>query len=85
MAALNVQNEYAQWRRADQIRAAEATRYFTLAEVSELTRLPARSLRLYIATGRLRAYNPVGGNAVRIKADDIPALFVQIEAKAVKA
>ncbi len=77
----NINEELATWHRADQVRAAEATRWLTMSEVHELTRLPVRTLKLYIDTGRLRAYRPQGGTAVRIKADDIAALFVQIQPK----
>ena len=71
------------YKRAELVRAAEHTRWLTLAEVSELTHLPVRSLRYYVETGRLRGYRPVGSKAVRIKATDIERLFTQIQPKTI--
>jgi excisionase family DNA binding protein len=81
MTAPNIQAEYAQWRKAERERVAELSRWLTLAEVSELTRIPVRTLRSYVDTGKLRAFHPVDGNSIRVRAGDVDSLFTQIQPK----
>ncbi|WP_412099677.1 helix-turn-helix domain-containing protein [Corynebacterium aurimucosum] len=45
----------------------------TIAQVSEFTQLSPRTIRRYIAEGRLVAYR--AGRAIRLKQEDVDALF----------
>lgn len=50
-----------------------ASRLWTIKQASEYTQLSARTLRRYIAEGRLVAYRM--GRAIRLKQEDLDALF----------
>lgn len=50
-----------------------ASRLWTIEQASEYTQLSARTLRRYIAEGRLVAYR--AGRAIRLKPEDVDALF----------
>lgn len=47
--------------------------YLTIQQAAERTQLSARTLRRYIAEGRLVAYR--AGRAIRLKPEDVDALF----------
>jgi excisionase family DNA binding protein len=76
-----LQAEYAQWRKAERERVAELSRWLTLPQVSELTAIPTRTLRAYIESGKLRAFHPVNGNSIRVRASDVDSLFTEIVPK----
>ena len=48
-------------------------RLITLQQAADSTQLSARTLRRYIAEGRLTAYR--AGRAIRLKPEDVDALF----------
>lgn len=48
-------------------------KFLTIAQVSEATQLSPRTIRRYIAEGRLVAYR--AGRAIRLKPEDVDALF----------
>lgn len=47
----------------------------TLAEASEYVGVHPKTLRRRIADGHLRAYRMAGSRLIRVKADDLDALF----------
>lgn len=54
----------------------ELCQYLTLNDVVERTKISKRTLRRYIAEGRLRAYR--AGRAIRLRPEDVDALFTPI-------
>jgi excisionase family DNA binding protein len=79
MTSLSLQSEYAQWKRADAIRAVEQAQWLTMEQVCERIQLPLSTIKLYIKTGKLRAYRPATSRAVRVRASDVDAMFHQIK------
>lgn len=51
--------------------------YRTLEQVSDYTQLSVRTLRRYIAAGELTAYR--AGRAIRLKPEDVDALFTRVK------
>jgi excisionase family DNA binding protein len=54
---------------------AAAERWFTVSEVYARTRIPERTLRALIATGRLRAVRPAGLRMVRVPESAVAELM----------
>lgn len=50
-----------------------AARLWTIEQASDYTQLSTRTLRRYIAEGRLTAYR--AGRSIRLKPEDVDALF----------
>lgn len=59
----------------------QTNRMFTLKQAAEHTQLGERTLRRYIANGRLTAYR--AGRSIRIKPDDLEAIFTPTNSWAV--
>jgi excisionase family DNA binding protein len=58
---------------AEQNRSIRTREWLTMTEASELTKRHERSLRYYIADGRLPAYKL--GREFRFRVEDVEALF----------
>ena len=52
--------------------------WLTLAEAAQATGFDVRSIRRMIAQGRLPGYRVLDGRAIRVRADDLPALFTPV-------
>lgn len=76
MTSLSLQDEFETWRRADLVAAAEANRWLTLEDVMAVTQLADKTIRNYVAQGKLRHYRVADSKLLRFRQADVDALMV---------
>ncbi|MCW2652028.1 MAG: hypothetical protein JWR32_3004 [Mycobacterium sp.] len=56
-------------------------RYVDLKTVTQMTNVPNSTLRQWIADGRLRAYHVASSRRLRVRVQDVEALFEPVQPK----
>lgn len=77
----SISDEIAGWRTAEAARKVEMSQWLTLHEVAALTKLPERTLRLYVETGQLRAFKAATSSQLRFRAEDVERMFKPVQPK----